>query len=372
MGKRELLIALAFIVAGTVAFQFSAPPAKSEESGFSFSRLLSQARREMRGSQSYAAPPRQLVYAVDGDITELRLAGMSGPLKVVGEARADVVLELTVMSTGESEAAAVATANKTTVKEDRFGHVLTLEVKFPEEETQSSQAVLKVPTRLAIRLNSNRETTVSNVRAVDFAGPMRGTTDVSHIAEHVAGTQSGGAITLASIGSLKMTLTRTRARISSLTGEASLDISDGDTEISGAAGSLTIDERRGDVTIRQSSGPLKISGSDGQVRLVEAGGDVQIDVRRAEVEAELLSRASGTLTTTDEELRVSFREPVSVRLDAMATNGKIDGQDWNVSPVVTANDARLDTALGAKSSAAPRVSLRNQGANIVLKKSSKK
>ena len=372
MGKRELLIALAFIVAGTVAFQFSAPPAKSESTGFSFSKLLTQARREMRGNQSYVAPARQLAYAVDADITELRLAGSAGALKIVGEARPDVSLELTVTSTGENEAAAIAIAAKTLVKEDRFGHVLTLEFQFPEEETQTSQAVLKVPARLAVRLNANRDTTVSNVRAVDFAGPMRGATDVSQISEHVAGTQSGGTVTLASVAGVKMTLTRTRARITALTGDASLDISDGDTEITGAAGSLTIEQRRGDVTVRQPRGLLKVTGSDGQVRIIEAGGEVQVDLRRAEVDAELSGHATGALTTTDEELRVTFREPVAVRVDAVSTNGKIDAQDWNVAPTISANDARIDVALGTKTASAPRVSLRNQGANIVLKKSSKK
>jgi hypothetical protein len=115
MGKRELLIVLAFIVAGTIAFQLSAPPAKESTSGFSFSKIIDSAKREMRGNRSYAAPPKTTVFAADADVSELRLMGSAGPVKIVGEARADVSLELTVTSTGEDEPAAIAIANKTTI-----------------------------------------------------------------------------------------------------------------------------------------------------------------------------------------------------------------------------------------------------------------
>ncbi len=372
MGKRELLIVLAFIVAGAVAFQLSAPPAKDASTGFSFSKLIDTAKRGMRGNQSYAAPPRTIVYAVGADITELRMAGSAGPLKIIGEDRKDVALELIVMSTGETEAAAIVTANKTVVSEDRIGGILALEFKFPEEESQTSQAVLKIPSRLGVRLNGNRDTTISHVRSVEFVGPMRSTTQVDHVAGAVVGEQNGGTITLASIGTLKLTLTRTRARISDITAEASLDVRDGDTEIVGSRGPMVIEERRGDVTIRAHNGPVKISGADGQVRIEGATAEVRLDLRRAAVDVELASGVGSSLTTSDEELRVTWRDPAHVQVDAVASNGTIDAADWALTPVKSSVDSRLDAALGTKSPMAPRVLLRNQGADIVLKKSSKK
>jgi hypothetical protein len=372
MGKRELLIVLAFVVAGTVAFQFSAPPAPDSSTGFSLSKLLQSARREMRGNQSYAAPPRTTAYAIDGTITEIRVASSAGPLTIVGEDRADVSLELVVTSTGETEAAAIATANKTQVKEDRAGGVLTLAFDFPEEETQTSKAVLKIPQRLGVRLDSNRETTISRVRAVEFVGPMRGTTVIDHVVERVSGEQSSGTITVSTVGGLKMTLTRARSRISDVTGEMSLDVRDGDTEISASTGPLVIEERRGDLTIRNHRGPVKVSGADGQLRIENASGEVRVDLRRAEVDAELASGVTGTLATSDEELRVTWRDPAGVQVDALASNGNVDAADWGLTPTKSATDTRLDAPLGTRSAAAPRVSLRNQGADIVLKKSSKK
>ncbi|OYW00241.1 MAG: hypothetical protein B7X11_04665, partial [Acidobacteria bacterium 37-65-4] len=119
------MILLVFIAAGTIAFQFSAPPAKEGRSGFSFSKLIDSARRGMRGTQSYTAPPRTLTFAVGPDVTQLSIAGSAaGPVKILGEVRNDISLELTVASTGENEAAAIAIANRTTVSEDRVGSLL--------------------------------------------------------------------------------------------------------------------------------------------------------------------------------------------------------------------------------------------------------
>ncbi len=372
MGKRELLILVAFVALGTIAFQFSAPPAKEQPGGFSFSKLLDSARRQMHGNQSYTAPPRTLTFPVGTDITHVSIAGSAGPVKILGEARDNVSLELTVASTGENQDAAIALANQTTVSEDRVGGVLALRVVFPKDETQTSQAVLKIPLRLGVRMDGTRETSISNVRSVDLTNPARGTTVIDHVAEQVTGTQNGGTITLASIKTLRMTLSRTRARISEVTGTQSLEVNDGDTEITGSRGPLEIEARRGDITIRGHRGPVKISGADGQVRIVGATDEVHLDLRRTEVDAELASGVSGSIVTSDEELRVSWRDPAGVHVDAVAANGAIDAADWGQTATTSPVDARLDVALSAPSAAAPRVSLRNQGANIVLKKSSKK
>lgn len=363
---------MAFIVAGTIAFHLSAPPAKETTTGFSFSKLIASARRGMQGNRTYSAPPRTFAYAVSSEITELRVLGAAGPVKIHGEARADVAMQLTVTSTGPDETAAIALANKTTVTEDRTGGVLTLRVEFPAGETQTSQIVLTVPQRLGVRLDGTRETTIANVRAVELTAAARGTTTIDHIAERVTGEQNGGTITLASIAAVKMTLTRARSRLSDITGEAVLDVRDGDTEITGSRGSLAIEERRGDITIRGHKGAMKISGTDGQVRIEGATADVHLDLRRAEVDAELASGIGGSLTTSDEELRVTWRDPAGVHVDAVASNGTIDAADWTLTPTRSSIDSRLDAALGTPSPSAPRVLLRNQGANIVLKKSSKK
>lgn len=370
MGKRELLIAAAFIVAGVCAFQLAAPPAKQSDTGFSFSKLIQNAKREMKGKDTFTAPPRKVAYPISAEVTEIRIEGVNGAIKVTGEDRQDVALVLTVSSTGENEAAAFAIAAKTEVVEDRVGNSLKLLVKFPREETQTATAVLLVPSRLAVRLDAPRDPVVANVKALEFLNPARGSAEISKVAL-VRGDQTGGSLTMSAVGDVKMVLTRVRARLSDLA-LAVLDVRDGETEIAGSRGTLEIEERRGDVLIRNHTGAIKVSGSDGQVRVEGGASDVHFDLRRAEVDAELAAGATGSIVTTDETLRVAVAEPGGVRVDAVSAGGAIDGGAWNLTSAKNGSDSRIDADLGAKTASAPRLSLRNTNADIVIRKSSKK
>jgi hypothetical protein len=370
MGKRELLIAAAFIVAGVCVFQFAAPPVKQDDKGFSFSKLIQNAKREIKGNQTFTAPARKLTYPVGPDVTEIRIEGVNSTIKVTGEDRQDVALMLTITSTGENEATALAIAAKTEVIEDRVGNSLKLLVKFPHEESQTAAAVLLVPSRLTVRLDAARDPVVTNVKALEFLNPARGSAEITKVAL-VRGDQTGGSLAMSAVGDVKMKLTRVRARLSDL-GLGVFDVVDGETEISASRGALEIDERRGDVLIRNHSGPIKVSGSDGQVRVEGGASEVHFDLRRAEVDAELAAGATGGIVTTEETLRVAIAEPGNVRIDAMTTGGAIDGGVWSLSPTKNGSDSRLEADLGAKTASAPRLSLRNTNADIVIRKSSKK
>ena len=74
MGKRELLIAVGFLVVGLVAYQLAAPPPKEGEHGFSLTRMFSEMRREIRGNPSRASVKLTGTLPVAEAITELRLA----------------------------------------------------------------------------------------------------------------------------------------------------------------------------------------------------------------------------------------------------------------------------------------------------------
>ena len=54
MGKRELLLIVCFVIVGVVVYQATAPPAGPNDRGFSFSRLIDAARREVRGNRASA------------------------------------------------------------------------------------------------------------------------------------------------------------------------------------------------------------------------------------------------------------------------------------------------------------------------------
>ena len=370
MGKRELIIAAAFIVVGVCAFQLAAPPAKTDSNGFSFSKLIQNAKREIKGNETFTAPPRKLSFAVGADIAELRVEGVNSTVKVTGDDRADISLVLTVSSTGESEPAAFAAAAKVQVLEDRVANSLTLRLSFPPEERQTASAVFIVPARLAVRLDAARDPVVINVKALEFLNPARGAVEISKITT-VRGDQTGGQLTMSAVGDAKMVLTRVRARISDL-GLGAFDVRDGETEITASRGPLEIEERRGDVLVRNHTGTIKVSGSDGQVRIEGTTSEIHLDLRRAEVEAELAPGLASSIVTSEETLRVTIAEPGNVRIDAAATGAAIDGASWSLTPVKTGADSRVDAPLGAKAANAPRISLRNTNGDIVIRKSSKK
>jgi hypothetical protein len=371
MGKRELLIALAFVVAGVVAFRFAGPAPEGEKKGFSFSDVVDRARREMQGSRSYAAPPRVETYPAPASVTEVRVEGANGTAKVVGSDRADVSLTLNITSTGADEATAIAIAGKVTVTADTVGGALTLRLTFPPEERQTAGYVLAVPSRLAVRLDAPRDPVVSDVASLEFLNPSRGTAELTRIGA-VMGDQTGGTLTMTDVREARLLLSRVRATITGLTGTTSLDVRDGETEITGSRGRLEIEERRGNLKLLDFAGPITVSGTDGELRIEGARHDVRVDLRRAGVDVEFAAPAAASLVTSDETLRVALPDPGGVQLDAQATNATIDASAWSLEAVTKGEDARLDAVLGTKSSSAPRVSVRNVGGDILLRKSSKK
>jgi len=86
MGKREVLIVVAFVAAGAVAMHIAAPPAKSGQ-GFSFARLFSNARRNVQQERANASVTLTGTFKVGPSVTELRLSGIQQTVQIIGEAR---------------------------------------------------------------------------------------------------------------------------------------------------------------------------------------------------------------------------------------------------------------------------------------------
>ena len=73
MGKRELLLAAAFILVGAVVYQVTAPPADPSRPGFSIGRLINEMRREVRGQRESAENTTTTLIPVPASVTEVRL-----------------------------------------------------------------------------------------------------------------------------------------------------------------------------------------------------------------------------------------------------------------------------------------------------------
>jgi hypothetical protein len=159
MGKRELFIALAFIAAGVVAYQLTAPPPSPDVEGFSLSRLWNNARRGLRGNAAQATLTKTGSLPVAAGLTELRVEGVTRQVRLIGESRQDIAYELTIESTGSDKEAALGYARQVTVKTDDLGAALTLRVGYPRNARQSASIVVHMPGRLGALVSGRQAST---------------------------------------------------------------------------------------------------------------------------------------------------------------------------------------------------------------------
>ena len=167
MGKRELLLIVIFVAIGAVAYRLTAPPPK-EGQGFSWSRLWGNARRQIQGNQPIASATQTGTVPVAASVTELRVAGVTRGVQIIGEDRRDISWELRVESSGPYAKTAEDYARKAALKQDNLGPSIALAVTYPREASQWAALTLHVPARLAVRLASGSGARAVNLAALDL------------------------------------------------------------------------------------------------------------------------------------------------------------------------------------------------------------
>ena len=366
MGKRELLIIIVFVAIGTVAYQFTAPPATGDR-GFSFSKIFSEARKEMRGNPGQGKFVHTESIEIPNDLREVRLIGVSEGVKILGDAKGNTVeYEFTVSSNGPDDATAVGYAKESILERDDLGDSMVLRAVYPKPAQQRSTIVMHVPARLAVRVESSLGVDISGVAAVHLEA-IRSTATLSKVAGSVTGAQQDGDFTITGAGSVKMRLARSKSKITKVTGGVTLDLRDGESEISECAGALEIDEVRSDLSVSDHQGAITVRGNDGSITILRPTAETRVDVRRAEVELLVERAVPTTIITSDEPLRFVMGGSAAFLLDAAAADAAIQATEFDLKPEVVEADARLSHQFGGKSDV--RITLRNTRADIILRKS---
>src|SRR5262245_48519536 len=124
MGKRELVLILAFVLVGAVVYQVTAPPLAPGQEGFSFGRLIQHIRRNVQGRRAQASVESSRTEPLEASLTELRATLMGTDLTVIGEDREDASFALTVSSNGTDPADAQRLAGLATLKIERTASAL--------------------------------------------------------------------------------------------------------------------------------------------------------------------------------------------------------------------------------------------------------
>ncbi|HET9369403.1 MAG TPA: DUF4097 family beta strand repeat-containing protein [Vicinamibacterales bacterium] len=361
MGKRELFIICAFVVAGVAAYQLSAPPA-AEGQGFSLTRFLQGIRREVNpASASYEQRGR---IPLGRGIKELRFSGAVRQLRITGEDREDLEYELVVNSSGPDEATATSYAKRTMLQPDEIDETLTLEINYPEEATQTAGLSLRVPHEIAVRISGRGTPVVTNVHAV-YLESLLGDATLEGINGEVHGSHRSGRLTVKGAERVDLTLNSSRATLVDISRGLTLNVQGGECSVSESRGPVTIEGRNAEMRVADHDGDIRVTGTGGNLRIDAPGGWVKADVQRMEVEVTVDTAVPMTLFTTDEPLRLLLPDEAKLAVDAATSGGEIQSSEFDLTPDVRGRDARLSHNFGASQ---PKIALRNSRGDIVIRR----
>src|SRR5438105_1892453 len=243
MGKRELLLVVAFAAAGFILYQVTAPASPAGSNGFSVSKILEHARRGIQGNRASAVVSSEHTEKIDRATEELRLALRAMELSVVGEERGDLAFDLQVTSSGFDEAEAKRWAEATVLKIDRAGPAIVVGLKYPQEARQTAKLTIKLPSRMRVRMEpSGNRLEIANVAAFEAANTS-GTATIKNIAGAVTINHRGGQLTIDRAGSLRLTTRGTDAKIQHITGTVTVQTIGGDLAVSDITGPVEIEAR---------------------------------------------------------------------------------------------------------------------------------
>jgi hypothetical protein len=381
MGKRELVLAAAFILVGFVVYQVTAPPPDPKARGFSLSRIIDNVRREVRGQSETAEATHALTRPIPATIQEIRIRIPVGGMTITGEDRGDIDAELHVRSNGFDKAEAEQRAKATTLKFDEAGPVLIISLDAPVEGRQRPTLRLKIPSRLGVRIDEkNGELTVTNV-AVLAMGITRGPTTISTVAGAVSATQRGSTITISDIGALKLsTNAGAQARVSNVRGDVALSLQTGECRAEGLHGNLEVDSRAADMQFEQIEGlkgPVHVNANLGEVVFAGLTADTRIDGRQTGIRVSQAAPAPLAIYNDGKEPVEVTLPPGGFRIDALAVNSRItldaglenaglrvDAPDASTVPPPPRREVRV---LGTVAGGGPTITLRASRGDIVLK-----
>jgi hypothetical protein len=366
MGKRELLIIIAFVVVGAAIYQFTAPPAKPGEQSFSISKIFSGIKKEISANASSAHVVAAGKIAAPSTLTELRITtARSVPLTVIGEAREDIEYEMPVDSTGPDEATAKEWAGKVALRKDELGSVLALSTYFPDEGTQNAMLTLKVPARLAVRVENSGQIKVSGVSGVELKNPT-GEVTLSSVGG-ITGTHRNGDLVIDGATSINLNLVSSRTRIRNASEAVTINARSGECAISESTGAINATVTNVELAISQRRNSITITGDGGELKVLNATDKISVDVRRMSVAIEAAQGTGDdfTIITSDEVIRLTLNDVADVAIDAVATGGTVKADDFGLKPVTEERTSKLSTTPAQPRA---RIVLRNSRAGIVIAK----
>lgn len=327
MGKRELLLLLAFLFLGLVVYQVTAPAGTPNGSGRSWSDVFRNIRGEVFGSRARVSVERAATAAVGPGVKVLDLGEFSGQLSVEGEDREDIAATVRLSLLGENDQEVNAAAGQLVVAFKEDGERLSLAVSHPDEwrlrrGRVAADVQVKVPRRLLVRADGRgnvevRQTAGASLRAVN------GTFTVAGLSGPLTGEFRDGSLAVDGAAKVDVETRRVSVTLARVEGDVRVEATDGQVRASDVPGTVHLELRRVMVDLDEVGGRLEISGSDGRADLRRVAGPVEIDVRRMGITATLVRAADAEFDVSEGPLEIAL-PPGGVTLDAETSDGSIE------------------------------------------------
>ena len=360
MGKRELLIVAVFAAIGLAIFRTVSPADGAPRNGFSIGSLIGQWRNRHMSMPAHATVTTTGRLAVAPALGALRLSGLA-TVEVVGEARDDIAWELRAEANAPDEPAARQAAEQTTLRADDLGPVMAISVRAPGTAPQASTLTLRVPARLAIRVESARRTRVTGVSAVRLDN-LVGDADVSAVDGLVDGGHRNGNLAIDDVERVRLTLVGSNAVLRAVRGETIINARDGNTRIDNQQGPALVEVNGQALTVVEPEAPIRASGIGGEIVIERPRAAVDIDARRLHVGLALDRAVPVTVFSTDVRLDLTLDAGLPIRLDIATDDGTIDASHIGLAAEVRDGANHLVHAFGDEA----RVAIRDHRSSIVI------
>ena len=367
MGKRELLLIAAFVIAGAIVYQVTAPPPAVGERSFSPGQMFEDLRRHLRGNRASADVTTTATYPVEPGVAELFLHDKLPEMTIVGENRKDITSELRVHSNGFDDAEAQQLAKESHLVMERNGVRMVATMFYPEAGRQSATLTLRVPARLQIKIDpTSAPARISGVSSVELTN-SRGESVLNQIAGRVSGTCRGGELRITDAGSVKLSTNGTELRLLRVRGEASLTMRGGELRGEELVGPLELEGNGTDIELDKldkAAGLMRIKATGGSIAVKGLRSEARMDVRGAEMDIVMERAAPLAIYAEGGESIDVTPPPDGYNLDAVASNGSIT-LPADTPEVNTSGEERR--ASGAINGGGPTITLRSEHGSITLR-----
>jgi hypothetical protein len=365
MGKRELLLILAFLAAGVVVYRVTAPPAEPGQPGFSLSGLVAHIESALKGERVEAAVIRRARVDAPAEPVPLSLKDFRGTLTIIAESREDIDAELHAVAFGVDEEAAKHWADQIVLKLDE-GHgqidVLVQQAdRSGPNRRPNFELTLRVPEeqRVALGMRSG-EAEVRGVSVLDLQDGRGKVTilDTDRVEGSFQGDINGQRIDIVNIK-----VRRGEVRFDEVHSLLEIDAEHSDLTLRKIDGPVKLTLESLDCNLEDVDGPATIEGHHTKVDVRNPRAPLTVNTKNSTVTVVLADAVATTITNDDGTIDVRLPKE-GMQIDAATTDGDIRPADRAMHVEVKES---TKTLIASVDGGGPLLKLRNKNGHIFLR-----